>query len=250
MKKNDTMYVDKTYRLLGATAPLSYMIPTRNSRSFPLLWWDEEKGINRPLRYSRNQNSPFEDEQDGNVIVEPVIFEDGLLTVPRTNQVLQKFLHYHPLNGRSFEEINLEKDATDQMQSLNTEVDALIEARSLSLEELENVCRVVFGRSTDTMTSAEMKRDVLMLAKNDPVSFLNVLKDPELRYNSSIQQFFDQGYLTTRRNEKEVWFSTPNNKKKMLTVPFGVGATTAAASFLKSDDGIEALKMLESLVEE
>lgn len=249
MKKKNEVYVDKTYRLTDAVAPLAYMIPTRNSRSFPLLYWDEEKGLNRALRYSRNQNSPFEDEQDGNVIVEPVIFEDGLLTVPRQNQVLQKFLHYHPLNGKSFEEVNLEKDASKEMESLETEVDALIEARSLSLEELENVCRVAFGRSTDRLSSAEMKRDVLMFAKYNPTDFLRILQDPELRFNSKVQKFFDSGMLTTRRNESEVWFSTPTNKKKMLSVPFGVSPTTAAGSFLKSDDGIEALKMLEDLVD-
>ena len=249
MKKKNEVYVDKTYRLTDAVAPLAYMIPTRNSRSFPLLYWDEEKGLNRALRYSRNQNSPFEDEQDGNVIVEPVIFEDGLLTVPRQNQVLQKFLHYHPLNGKTFEEVNLEKDASKEMESLETEVDALIEARSLSLEELENVCRVAFGRSTDRLSSAEMKRDVLMFAKYNPTDFLRILQDPELRYNSKVQKFFDSGMLTTRRNESEVWFSTPTNKKKMLSVPFGVSPTTAAGSFLKSDDGIEALKMLEDLVD-
>ena len=53
-------------------------------RRFPLLWFDEEKGENRALRYARNQKSPFEDEQDGNAIVEPVIFEDGFLRVPRS----------------------------------------------------------------------------------------------------------------------------------------------------------------------
>lgn len=249
MKKKNEVYVDKTYRLTDAVAPLAYMIPTRNSRSFPLLYWDEEKGLNRALRYSRNQNSPFEDEQDGNVIVEPVIFEDGLLTVPRQNQVLQKFLHYHPLNGKSFEEVNLEKDASKEMENLETEVDALIEARSLSLEELENVCRVAFGRSTDRLSSAEMKRDVLMFAKYNPGDFLRILQDPELRFNSKVQKFFDSGMLTTRRNDTEVWFSTPTNKKKMLSVPFGVSPTTAAGSFLKSDDGIEALKMLEDLVD-
>lgn len=249
MKNKNEVYVDKTYRLTDAVAPLAYMIPTRNSRSFPLLYWDEEKGLNRALRYSRNQNSPFEDEQDGNVIVEPVIFEDGLLTVPRQNQVLQKFLHYHPLNGKSFEEVNLEKDASKEMENLETEVDALIEARSLSLEELENVCRVAFGRSTDRLSSAEMKRDVLMFAKYNPGDFLRILQDPELRFNSKVQKFFDSGMLTTRRNDTEVWFSTPTNKKKMLSVPFGVSPTTAAGSFLKSDDGIEALKMLEDLVD-
>ena len=250
MKKANTVFVSKTYKLTRGAAPLSYMLPTRNSKSFPLLYFDENKGQNRALRYARNQNSPFEDEQDGNAIVEPVIFEDGFLTVDRTNQVLQQFLHHHPLNSKAFVEVNYEKDARDEMQALDLEVDALVEARSLSLGELENVCRVAFGKNTDKMTSAEMKRDVLVFAKSNPSEFLDVFKDPELMYNSNVQRFFDEGFLSTRKNHSEIWFNTPQNKKKMLTIPFGVEATQAAASFLKSDDGIEALKMLEALIEE
>tara|TARA_R100000951_G_scaffold107104_2_gene102183 strand:+ start:2264 stop:3016 length:753 start_codon:yes stop_codon:yes gene_type:complete len=250
MKKANTVFVSKTYKLTRGAAPLSYMLPTRNSKSFPLLYFDEDKGQNRALRYARNQNSPFEDEQDGNAIVEPVIFEDGFLTVDRTNQVLQQFLHHHPLNFKAFVEVNNEKDAREEMEALDLEVDALVEARSLSLSELENVCRVAFGKNTDKMTSAEMKRDVLVFAKSNPSEFLGVFKDPELMYNSNVQRFFDEGFLTTRKNNSEIWFSTPQNKKKMLTIPFGVETTQAAASFLKSDDGIEALKMLESLIEE
>jgi len=249
MNQKKDKYVDKTYKLTRGAAPLSFMLPTRNSRRSPLLWFDEERGENRALRYARNQKSPFEDEQDGNAIVEPVIFDDGFLHVPRTNQILQKFLEYHPLYGKHFVQVNKEKDASKEMESLNVEVDALIEARQLSLEQLENLCRVMYGRNTDTLTTAEMKRDVLVAAKNDPSGFLNMLQDPELKYNSNVQRFFDAGLLSTRRQDTEVWFSTANNKKKMLTVPFGLGATQAAASFLKSDDGIEALKMLESVIE-
>ena len=146
--------------------------------------------------------------------------------------------------------MNYEKDAVEEMEILNVEVDALIEARQLSITQLENICRVMYGRNTDKLTTAEMKRDVLVAAKRDPQGFLDMLKDPELEYNSNVQRFFDAGYLTTRKNNSEVWFSTPNNKRKMLSVPFGLDAVEAAASFLKSDDGIQALKMLESLLEE
>ena len=73
----------------------------------PLLYFDEETGINRPLRYARNQNSPFQDEQDDNAILEPIVFEDGFLFVPKTNQILQKFLALHPANGSIFVEISL-----------------------------------------------------------------------------------------------------------------------------------------------
>ena len=77
MKKEK--YEDKFYRLKRDTAPLCYMLPTRHSNRYPLLWFDDEKGVNRPLRYAKNQRSPFEDEQDGNAILEPVTFDDGVL---------------------------------------------------------------------------------------------------------------------------------------------------------------------------
>ena len=69
---------DKVYRLKRNNAPLSYIIPARSTLRSPLLYFDEDQGINRPLRYARNQKTPVEDEQDGNAIVEPIIFEDGM----------------------------------------------------------------------------------------------------------------------------------------------------------------------------
>ena len=62
MKK--TKFVDKVYKLKRNAAPLSFMLPGISTRRNPLLWFDEEKGVNRSLRYARNQKSPFEDEQD------------------------------------------------------------------------------------------------------------------------------------------------------------------------------------------
>ena len=111
MKKMTSTPVAKTYRLLREVAPLSFMLASHHNKRTPLLYFDEEKGINRPLRYARNQKSPFEDEQDGNAIMEPIVFEDGFLRVERGNQVLQKFLYYHPHNGSIFEELNPAKDA-------------------------------------------------------------------------------------------------------------------------------------------
>ena len=85
--------VDKFYKLKRDAAPLTYMLASRNSARYPLMWFDEEQNINRPLRYAKNQKSPFEDEQDGNAILEPILFEDGILHVPKNNQVLQQILY-------------------------------------------------------------------------------------------------------------------------------------------------------------
>lgn len=240
---------DKVYKLKNDAAPLSFTLPSRSTKRFQLLWFDEENNVNRPLRYAINQKSPFEDEQDGNAIVDQIVFEDGFLSVPKNNPVLQQFLYYHPLNGKSFVEVNHEKDAEQEVEWLSFEADALIKARELSLEEIEIMTRVLFNRDPSRYTTAELKRDILVYAKRDPRGFLNVLNDSSLQNKSQIRSFFEAKLLVFRNSNKEIWFNTPSNKKRMMTVPFGEDPYEAAAHFLQSDEGIESLKMLDSNME-
>jgi hypothetical protein len=244
MKKNTTT-VDKTYKLKSNATPISFTLPSRNTSRFPLLYFDEENNTNRALRYARNQKSPFEDEQDGNFILEPVIFDDGFLNVSRTNPVLQQFLHYHPMNGSVFVEVDKTVDAAKEVEDLNFEVDALIEARQLSIEQLEVVSRVMFQKDVTTVSTAELRRDVLIYAKREPKSFLEILNDPLLKLQSNVQLFFAHNLLQFRNGQREVWFNTKSNKKKMMSIPFGEDPYETVALFLKSDDGLEVLKFLE-----
>ncbi|QDP58962.1 MAG: hypothetical protein GOVbin1678_4 [Prokaryotic dsDNA virus sp.] len=248
MKKTKQKFVDKTYKLKRAAAPLSFILPTRHTKRFPLLHFDEETGVNRELRYARNQKSVFVDEQDGNVLVEPVIFEDGFLMVRKENQMLQQFLQYHPLNGLKFEEVDKEKDASEELELLNLEVDALAEAQDLDISKAESLVKVIYGRDTSKMTSAEIKRDILVYARQEPEEFLNLLEDTMVDIQSKVQTFFDEGLLIEKK-KGAIHFNTVKNKKRMVVVPNGEDKLFIVASFLQSDEGIEALKMLEKISE-
>ena len=109
MIKSTNELKDRVFVLTSSTSPLTYVLPSRNTKRFSLLHFDGK--TNRALRYARNQKSVFEDEQDDNAIVEPVIFEDGALVVPANNPILSQFLDMHPLNGQIFMELNPEKEA-------------------------------------------------------------------------------------------------------------------------------------------
>lgn len=248
--KKKTNYVAKTYKLKSDATPLNYMLSSRNSSRFPLLWFDEDKGINRPLRYARNQKSPFEDEQDGNAILEPIVFEDGMLSVSKENQVLQKFLSIHPSNGYVFEEINKERDAVSELEQVEFELEAQLEAKKVTtdLSKLTQVCRVLMGNAVENMTTAELKRDILVYAKNNPDDFLDTVNDPMLELMDDVYQFFNLSLLSTRNNGKDVYYNLPNNKKKMLTIPFGEDPNFIVASFMKSDDGLEVYKLLKNKI--
>jgi len=247
MNNTKKVPTDKVYRLINGS-PLSYTLSSRNHPRYPLMWYDEANNQNRALRYASNQKSPFEDAQDGNAIIEPIVFEDGLLSVPKKNPVLQEFLSYHPMNGVVFVEVDKEKEAHVEVEDLNVEVDALIAARGLSLEQIEMLTRVMFGKDPSIISTAELKRDMLVFAKQDPRGFLSILNDPELQYQDQVRVFFEKNFLALRNNGKDIYFNTPTNKKKMCSVPFGEDAYDIASHFLRSDEGIDALKMLETIV--
>jgi hypothetical protein len=50
------------------------------------------------------------------------------------------------MNGVIYEEVDKEREAKDEVEDLNLEVDALIQARSLTIDQLEMMTRVIFGK--------------------------------------------------------------------------------------------------------
>lgn len=246
MAKKVKAAVTKQYKLRRDVAPLCFMLNSHHNKRSPLLYFDEEAGINKPLRYAKNQKSPFEEEQDGNAIMEPIIFEDGFLSVDRTNQVLQEFLSYHPGNGMIFEEIDDAKDAAEELEIEELILDAQLLARDLSIEKLETVSRVLMGSNADKLSTAELKRDILVYSRNYPEDFINVLNDPALQMYDDVVQILSNNLLSLRNKNRDVYFNLPKNKTKMLTVPYGEDPKDIVSSYFQTDEGVETYKLLIS----
>ena len=236
---------DRTYRLTRGAAPLTFILPSRNSRRSPLMYFDEDKNENRVLRYASNQRSIFEDEQDGNAIISPIIFEDGFLTVPKNNPTLQEFLHYHPMNGRKFEEVDNEKDAREELNYLEQEIDALATAKDLTIEQAESVGRILLSSNVASMTTAELRRDLMVYARRDAQAFMAAVTNPELQLVSKINRFVDERLISIRNNGRDVHYNLKDNKKRIVAVPFGDETISFLASYFKSDEGVEILEFLE-----
>lgn len=248
MKTQEKTSKDKVYILNQSKTPVSFFVQSRSNKRRQLLHFDEEKGINRALRYSRNQRSIFEDEQDGTAILEPIVMEDGKITVLKNNPLLQKFMDIHPDNlangGTLFYEFDPQKIAEDRVRDLNLEVDALITARGLDLEVMKAISRVHLGMDPDKMASSEIKHDILLFAKNYPEEFLDAVDDPDISVNDFSSRAFKEGYITFRAG-KDIHYNLSNNKKKILTVPFGERKEDVFMTWLKSNEGIEFYKYLE-----
>ena len=237
---------DRTYLLKNGASPLTYFLASKDTPRKRLLYYDEEQNINRPLRYARNANSPFQDEQTENVIIEPIIFEDGTLIVPKNNPVLQEFLHYHPGNGTEFYEFDQEKDAQQEIRHMYDVLDAQLIAREMPFEELEPIARLLLGGSVDTMKVSEIRRDIMIYAKRYPQDFMEAVNDPSIKVTSYAARALSDGYLSFRNNKKEIFYNLKDNKKKLLTVPFGEDPVYLLSSYLQSDEGVDLYKFLEN----
>ena len=97
-KASDWQVKDRVYYLTGRKKPI-----TRSIKSTNIHWFDEEKGYERELKYTKNQRTPFVDEMVGEQRLAHIIFRNGVLNVPKNKQTLQKLLSlYHPHKVRIF----------------------------------------------------------------------------------------------------------------------------------------------------
>ena len=250
MKKlNDNSLRDKVYRLKSQNTPLALLIDTGSAKKKPLLIWDTKTKQNRAIRYAENQKSIYVEEQDENPVLSPIVFEDGFLSVPSNKPNLQTFLEHHPKYNSLYELIDEERDAHEDLEILNAEDDARQMARELTIDQAEMVARVLIGADVDKLTSAEIKRDVRLYATNYPESFLELLNDPDIKLQYLVASSFDQRLIVVRNQKKDIHWNLPENKKRIITIPKDVEPDRALISYLISDEGKEALEVLEKLVE-
>jgi len=225
---------------------MSFMLASRNTVAKRLYHFDGK--VNRELRYARNQKSPFVDEQDGNFILEPIIFEDGFLKVEDSNPVLQKFLEVHPDNGSLFVEVDNKRDAQKELDYLELEADALAKARTLDYSMMENVARIALSIDPSRISTSELKRDIIVYAKNNPEEFLSIVNDPNVAHDGLIARLFSYGTLVVKRNA--VHYNLSNNKSKLLIIPAGQDAHEAVSSYFMTEEGAQVMATLEKYIAE
>ena len=244
VKKDTWTIKDRLYELATGKEPLVYSIATAHSRAKSLLWFDEEKGYQRELRYATNQRSPFVDEQKGQIIMGRIIFRNGKLSVKKEDVALQKLLSlYHPDLGLIYEEYKPQQVATNEVEWIEFELQALNMAKGLSLEEAEAILRVEVGEQVNTLSSSELKRDVLIFARKNPQLFLELATDDNTQLRNFGIKAVEAGILSLSQDQRT--FTYGGNGRKVMTVPFDEHPYSALSAFFKTDEGIEIYKAIE-----
>ncbi len=235
---------DRTYLTSGSNKPLTLKIPSRHSSRHALLYYDEKSNEQREIRYATNQNSPFKDEQKGEVTLGHIVFKDGSLFVPKRNQVLQKILSlYHPLKNKIYNELDQIEVAKDDLFELELEIDALNAAKNIDIDQAEAILRVEIGSKVSEMSSKELKRDLLLFAKNNPKLFLNLANDDNVQLRNFAIRATEARIIKLADDQRT--FTWASNGRKLMTVPFDENPYSAMASFFKTDEGIQVFQSIE-----
>tara|TARA_R100000935_G_scaffold3480_1_gene8910 strand:- start:395 stop:1168 length:774 start_codon:yes stop_codon:yes gene_type:complete len=246
VKKDTWEYKDRNYYLLRDKNPLTYTLPSRHSAKYPLVWFDPEAGYEREMRYATNHKSIFVDEQKGNVTLKHIMFEMGHLMVPKEKRNLQEFLDHHPHRELIFTEHDQKQEASKHHDYLEMELAAMNMAYEMDIDQAEAILRVEKGSSVVKLSSKELKRDILLFARENPNLFMELSNDE----NVVLRNF---AIVATERNiislaDDQRTFKWVSNGRKLMTVPFDENPYSAMAAWFKTDEGLEVYKSIEKKV--
>jgi len=235
---------ERVYLLKNNYTPLTLTIPSRHTRKHPLLFFDKTTGIQRELKYATNQDSPLVDEQKGECTLGHIIFEEGRIVVPKVKQNLQKLLSlYHPLKDRIYMEYKPEVIAEDEVEELEVQIIALNAAQSMDVDQAEAIMRVENGTKVNEMSSKELKRDLLLFARNNPKLFINLANDENVALRNVAIKAQELGIIILSQDQRH--FLWGSNKRKLMTIPFDENPYSAMAAWFKTDEGVEVYKSIE-----
>jgi len=241
---NEWEIKDRLYTLKGGKKPLSRMI-----KSADIYYFDEEKGYERELKYCQNQKTSFVDEMKGDQRLEHIIFRSGNLFVEKEKTTLQKLLSlYHPHRNTIYQEYKPEGIAADEIDTLNIQVDALVAARNIDIDMAEAIMRVEKGSEVSKLSSKELKRDLLVFARNNPKLFLELADDENVMLRNFGIRAVEAGILRLSSDQRN--FMWGSNGRKLMVIPFDEHPYTALAHWFKTDEGMEIYSNIEKRLNE
>jgi len=230
---------DRIYKLKGNKKPLS-----RSIRSANIHWFDEDKGYERELKYCQNQKTVFVDEMKGDQRLEHIVFRNGMLIIQKEKTVLQKLLSlYHPDRDKMFYEEKPIANAKNEIEILEIEIEALNAAQSIDIDMAEAIMRVEIGSKVSDMSSKELRRDLLLYAKRNPLLFLELVNDENVVLRNFGIRATELGILKLTSDQRN--FLWGSNDRKLMTVPFDEHPYSALAQWFKTDEGMNVLASIE-----
>ena len=171
------------------------------------------------------------------------MFEDGALFVPKQEQALQKLLSlYHPDRNKRFAELMPVKEAEDEVQIINYQIDAMMLARDMDIDQAEAIMRTEIGSQVNDLSSKELRRDLLKFAKDQSYLFLELAQDDNVELRNFGVKATEAGIINIAQDQRS--FTIGKNNRKLFSVPFDENPYSALAAWFKTDEGVEMYKSI------
>jgi hypothetical protein len=123
------------------------------------------------------------------------------------------------------------------------EADAILMARQMDIDMAEAIMRVEKGSKVSNMSSKELRRDLLLFARNNPILFLELANDDNVQLRNFGIKAVEEGILKLSSDQRH--FMWGSNNRKIMTVPFDEHPHTALAHWFKTDEGMEIYSNIE-----
>ena len=107
----------------------------------------------------------------------------------------------------------------------------------------EAIMRVEKGSEVSRLSSKELKRDLLVFARNNPALFLELLEDDNVVLRNFGIKAVEEGIIKLSSDQRN--FMWGSNDRKIMTVPFDEHPYTALAHWFKTDEGMEIYSNIE-----
>jgi len=216
----------------------------------PVFTFVDEEGNRVKVRYIKDQNSIFADEQKFDDL-ETIKLEN--IPLKEHNEVkdplLRDFLLLHPSFGKSYILVDPEGEAEQRLKKIEAFDEVWDKVRSMSSEELKGLIMLLTGKSLTSLTgqsNSELRLLVRGIAEQDPQRVSEALNSQEIKTLYLYHTAVALGYLKyIPHREVVIWTDT---QKELCKVPTNRDPGMWVAKQLLTDDFLSAKEILEKQI--
>ena len=130
-----------------------------------------------------------------------------------------------------------------RLDMIEFEIKALNAASVMDIEQAEAILRVENGSAVSSLSSKELKRDILIFAKRNPKLFLDLAEDENVVLRNFAINATESGIIKLAQDQRT--FTWGANGRKLMTVPFDENPYSAMAAWFQTDEGLEVYKSID-----
>ena len=116
----------------------------------------------------------------------------------------------------------------------------------MDIDQGEAILRVEVGSKVSKLSTKELKRDLMIFAKQNPELFLNLSQDENVVLRNFAINATENNIINLSPDQKT--FSWASNGRKLMTVPFDENPYSAMASWFKTDEGLDVYKSIDKKI--